>query len=84
MNYEVLYIPPADDHLLAALTAGPEVTVLRAAHRADAVLGYFPGEVGESRADDERVFIEPPLSFFYRVDEAGRRVFVHRVVLAVQ
>jgi hypothetical protein len=54
--------------------------VARAADRIDQLLGTAPAGVGESRGDRFRVLIELPLTVYYEVHEADRRVQVLRVV----
>jgi hypothetical protein len=81
MNFKVLWRPLALEQL-APLLADParQAAVLRAAFRVEALLEYFPDQVGESREYDERVIIEPPLTVYYEIDHAGEVVHVRRLL----
>lgn len=81
MNYTVVFVPSAEGQLAAIWTAsGNRNAVTRAADRIDQLLGMDPAGVGESRDDRFRVLIELPLTVYYEVHEADRRVQVLRVV----
>jgi hypothetical protein len=52
--------------------------LIRAMNRIDEVLRLDPNNSGESRADFERIYFEPPLSVTYEVHEDERVVIVLR------
>ena len=81
MNFKVQWRPLALEQL-APLLADPasQAAVLRAAIRIEAVLEYFPDQVGESRDTDERVIIDAPLTVYYRIDHAAKVVRVLRLL----
>jgi len=54
--------------------------VLRAAFRLEALLEYFPDQVGESREGTERVILEPPLTVYYEIDHEAEIVHVRRLL----
>lgn len=50
----------------------------QAMNRIDELLATSPNDIGESRADFERVYFEPPLSITYEVQEDEHLVIVLR------
>ena len=50
----------------------------RAMNRIDELLAAHPNDIGESRADFERVYFEPPLSITYEVNDDEHLVIVLR------
>jgi plasmid stabilization system protein ParE len=81
MSYTVVFVPSAEGQLAAVWTASANRrAVTLAADRIDQLLGTAPAGVGESRGDRFRVLIELPLTVYYEVHEADRRVLVLRVV----
>jgi plasmid stabilization system protein ParE len=80
MNYDVIWVPSAENQLASIWTAARNRTaVARAAARIDGMLANDPNSEGESRPDGRRVLIVMPLVVYYQVDEADRRVRVLHV-----
>ena len=82
MNFLVVWAELAKAQL-ARLLSDPELQmdVIRAFYRVEAILGYFPDQVGESRGANKRIVIEAPLTVYYRIDRANKLVRVLRVLV---
>ncbi len=85
MNFLVVWAELAKAQL-ARLLADPELQmdVIRAFYRVEAILGYFPEHVGESRGTNKRIVIETPLTVYYRIDRANKLVRILRVLVPNQ
>lgn len=81
MNFKVLWQPLAQEWL-ATLLADPAVqgAVLRSVFRIEALLEYFPDQVGESREALDRVLIDRPLTVYYEIDHQEKVVRVFRLL----
>jgi plasmid stabilization system protein ParE len=80
MNYRVAWKRTARDMLAEVwLNAPDRNAVTRAANRIDLLLASDPLGHGESRSGGNRVLIVPPLTVYYRVDEAANKVIVLQV-----
>jgi hypothetical protein len=68
MNYEVLWLPAAEQELAALwLSAQDRDAVTRAAHTIDQRLQANAPDEGESRDEDDRIVIEAPLAVLVEV-----------------
>lgn len=77
MSYSVLWRPIAEQRLAEIwMSANDRNAVSRAAHAIDEALRVDPEQVGESRADDVRILLEPPLGVLYTVSPDDRMVYV--------
>ena len=85
MNFIVVWATLAKEQL-TRLLADPELQmdVIRAFYRVEAILGYFPDQVGESRGTNKRIVIETPLTVYYRIDRANKLVRILRVLVPNQ
>jgi mRNA-degrading endonuclease RelE of RelBE toxin-antitoxin system len=82
MNYAVIWTKKAADQLAQAwLDATDRTAVQRASNLIDTLLATDPRAHGESRRGNDRLFYEPPLAVYYRVDDSDRKVFVLSVKL---
>lgn len=81
MKYTVLWTVPARDELaelwLRADSADRE-RITAAAAAIDVMLANDP-DAGESRWDDRRILIEPPLAVFFRVEAEDRKIYFVKV-----
>lgn len=81
MNYDVLWVPSAENQLAELwLTANDRGAVIRASNTIDKALERDPVVTGESRSDGRRVLIELPLVVYYEIIPDDRRVRVLRVI----
>jgi hypothetical protein len=75
--YFVVWVPDALRELMALATAARDPDVIdRAAMRIDQKLATDPKGESESRDQDRRVLVEPPLVVFFSMDPARRAVIV--------
>jgi plasmid stabilization system protein ParE len=82
MKFTVVWQPSAQDELAELwYSAADRSAVTRAAAEIDRVLAINPSEAGESRGEDLRILIVPPLAANFRVYESDRQVRVGRVFL---
>jgi plasmid stabilization system protein ParE len=80
MKFTVVWQPSAQDELADLwYSAADRAAVTRAADEIDRVLAISPSETGESRGEDLRIVIVPPLAANFRVYESDRQVRVGRV-----
>lgn len=78
MNYDVVWLPAAEQELAAVWAAsGRRNEVTRASAEIDRQLEAAAPTAGESRAAGRRILIVPPLGAIYRV--IGQTVLVSRV-----
>lgn len=77
MNFEVLWVTEAENELATIWTVSADRNAITAAaHIIDSVLRTDPEDAGESRDDDRRVFLEPPLGVVFAVSPQDRTVHV--------
>jgi hypothetical protein len=77
MNFQVLWDPDAEEELAAIwLGARDRNAITAAAHRIDSSLRVNPEDAGESRAEQQRVLLEPPLGVTFEVSPEDRTVLV--------
>jgi hypothetical protein len=77
MDYAVLWGPEAETSLVSIwLAARNRASVTDAANRIDQLLRHRPELLGESREDDRRILLVPPLGVKFRVLEDDRIVRV--------
>jgi plasmid stabilization system protein ParE len=77
MRYTVVWKKSAADRLAEIwMAAADRGAVSVAADNIDAALRNNPLECGESRDENTRILIVPPLAVLYEVDQADRRVTV--------
>jgi hypothetical protein len=77
MRYQVHWVSEAEAELAAIwLRAGDRNAVTRAADNIDQMLQANPQEVGESRAEERRILLEPPLGVTFTVSPLDRTVLV--------
>ncbi len=75
MSFTVLWTPVAEQRLAAIWTdAGNRNLVTQAASFIDQALRTAPEEAGESRSEDQRILIEPPLGVLFTVSLDDRKV----------
>jgi hypothetical protein len=68
MNFTVVWTIPALDELARLYNAGPDRAAITAmSNRIDYLLARDPENVGESRAGQTRILIEPPLAVLFEV-----------------
>ena len=80
MSYTVVWHAEAEDELAQIwLEYAPQSSITSAANRIDELLRAQPTEVGESRPNDRRILLVPPLGVTYRVRQPDRFVHVLRV-----
>jgi hypothetical protein len=80
MKWTVLWKTDAESDLAELwVNADDKADVTSAANRIDKQLRKDPLQIGESRADDDRVHFEPPLGVLFTVDPMDCKVFVERV-----
>lgn len=80
--FQVRWVQTALDELatvwmLADSASRHEITA--ASHTIDQNLKTEPHQKGESRADDERIYLLPPLGLLFEVDSAASLVWVLHV-----
>jgi hypothetical protein len=79
MKWSVLWKTDGEDDLAEIWVSSPDkAEVSAAANRIDIQLRYDPLNTGESRGDDDRVYVDPPLAILFTIDEMDRKVFVER------
>jgi hypothetical protein len=80
VNYAVVWQPTAVNQLAELWSeADDRAALTRATDHIDAILADRPDDVGESRAGNRRLVIEPPIAVFYEVVEPDKLVRVLRV-----
>jgi hypothetical protein len=80
MNWTVIWKTDAEGDLATLwMRASDRDAVTVAANRIDVLLRKDPLKIGESRAEDDRIYYEPPLAVLFTVDELDCKVFVERV-----
>jgi len=80
MKWTVVFKSPSDNLLAELWTIGPDrADITKAANRIDWLLRHYPLDVGESRDEDVRILVEPPLAVLYTVSEADFLVSVFDV-----
>ena len=80
MKWTVAYEPSAETALAELWNNGPDrADITRAANRIDWVLEHDPLNAGESRDDDVRIVIEPPLAILFTTSVPDRIVSVFAV-----
>ena len=78
MNYDVVWLPAAEQELAAVWTASARRNeVTRAVAEIDRQLEAAAPSAGESRSGGRRILIERPVGVIFRV--LGRTVLVSRV-----
>jgi hypothetical protein len=79
MKWTVLWKPDAERDLGELwMNADDKKAITNAANRIDISLRKDPLNVGESRADNDRIYFESPLGILYTVDTMDQMVFVER------
>jgi hypothetical protein len=82
-RYTVTWSPGAEKRLADLwLTATDHDAVTWASNHAEIVLARDPHAVGESRAEDDRIWFIRPLVVYYEVRDADRLVRISDVDLA--
>ena len=77
MNFQVFWDSDAEDELATIwIDADDRNAITTAAHRIDSVLRVNPENAGESRDEQRRILIEPPLGVTFSVSSQDRTVFV--------
>jgi hypothetical protein len=77
MSHQVHWVSEAEEELAAIwLGAGDRNAVTRAAHEIERTLQVNPQEAGESRAEERRILLEPPLGVTFVVSPWDRTVLV--------
>jgi len=77
MNYTVVWLPSAEDDLaILWAQADDRSAVSTVANAMDEALRRDPLSLGESRSENSRILIDPPLALLYDVVEEDRRVTV--------
>lgn len=80
MTFTVTWLPDAEAELAELwMSAADPQPVQIAADQIDKQLRYRPHDVGESRSDERRVLISPPLAVIYRIRDEDRLVQVLHV-----
>jgi len=81
MNYTVVWLPSAENDLATLwVQADDRSAVSTAADAMDEALRRDPLSLGESRSENSRIFIDPPLALLFDVSEADQRVTVWAVM----
>jgi len=77
MNFTVFWSEEAESRLAHEWLIAPDRRIVtEAADRVDALLRHNAHEVGESRSENRRIIIEPPLGVVFSVDVEAREVLV--------
>ena len=77
MNWQVIWVPSAEQDLAAAWLSAPDRdAVTAAAHQIDQRLQTDPDQQGESRPQGRRILFEPPLGVLSKVRPRTRTVYV--------
>lgn len=82
MNYTVVWLPEAEEELVRLWTVADSPTrreITQAVDRFDRAAQADPLDVGESREDNLRLAIEPPLAFLFDVNEVSHLVRVREI-----
>jgi hypothetical protein len=83
MNYTVLWKPAAQQELAQLwINAADRNALAAAADLIDALLHTDPQSLGESRHNDMRILICPPLAVNFKVSEPDRTVLVSDIWLS--
>jgi hypothetical protein len=77
MKFQVFWVPEAEEELAAIwLSAADRNAITTAAHVVDSVLRMNPEDAGESRDEERRLLLEPPLGVTFTISPQDRTVLV--------
>ena len=80
MRYQVHWASDAEEELASIwIRAEDRDLITRTAASIDRILGGNPENAGESRSDDRRIFLHPPLGVTFSVSVQDRIVLVLNV-----